>query len=73
MDLLLVGVLDAGMSSRLFKKLRDEMGVCYYVSAGHDAFTDHGLFCGERWSRQLKALKKWYYCVILGELKKLKR
>lgn len=41
----LVGVLDAGMSSRLFKKLRDEMGVCYYVHANQDAYTDHGLFC----------------------------
>jgi len=40
----LVGVLDAGMSSRLFKKLRDEMGVCYYINASQDALTDHGLF-----------------------------
>ena len=38
------GVLDAGMSSRLFKKLRDEMGVCYYVRASQDSFTDHGLY-----------------------------
>jgi predicted Zn-dependent peptidase len=37
-------VLGGGMSSRLFQKLRDEMGVCYYVSAGNDTFTDHGHF-----------------------------
>ncbi|PCI30246.1 hypothetical protein COB55_00500 [Candidatus Wolfebacteria bacterium] len=40
----LAGVLGKGMSSRLFSKLRDEMGVCYYVRAGHDAETDHGDF-----------------------------
>ena len=38
------GVLGSGMSSRLFRKLRDEMGVGYYVSAGNSAFTDHGYF-----------------------------
>jgi len=36
------GVLGAGMSSRLFQKLRDEMGVCYYVKLSADEFTDHG-------------------------------
>lgn len=35
-------VLGKGMSSRLFQKLRDEMGVGYYVRAGADAYTDHG-------------------------------
>ncbi len=37
-------LLGRGMSSRLFQKLRDEMGVGYYVHANHDAYTDHGLF-----------------------------
>ena len=32
------------MSSRLFQKLREEMGVGYYVRAGNDAYTDHGFF-----------------------------
>jgi predicted Zn-dependent peptidase len=36
------GVLGSGMSSRLFRKLRDEMGVGYYVNARNTAFTDHG-------------------------------
>ncbi len=36
-------VLGGGMSSRLFKKLRDEMGVCYYIGADHDMYTDHGV------------------------------
>jgi len=40
----LSGILGRGMSSRLFRKLRDEMGVGYYVNAGNTAFTDHGYF-----------------------------
>ncbi|MES3032163.1 MAG: pitrilysin family protein [Patescibacteria group bacterium] len=38
----LSGVLGGGMSSRLFVKLREEMGVGYYVRAYNDAYTDHG-------------------------------
>jgi len=38
------GVLGGGMSSRLFQKLREEMGVGYYVRAYDDAYTDHGFF-----------------------------
>lgn len=66
----LVGVLDAGMSSRLFKKLRDEMGVCYYVSAGQDSSTDHGLFSVSAGVDNKRV--KEVVSVILGELSKLK-
>jgi len=38
------GILGGGMSSRLFQKLREEMGVGYYVRAHNDSFTDHGFF-----------------------------
>ena len=41
---ILGGVLGGGMSSRLFVKLREEMGVGYYVRAYNDAYTDHGFF-----------------------------
>jgi predicted Zn-dependent peptidase len=41
---LLSGVLGAGMSSRLFNKLREDMGVAYYVRAYNDASLDHGSF-----------------------------
>ncbi|MGB3922258.1 MAG: pitrilysin family protein [Minisyncoccia bacterium] len=41
---LLAGILGGGMSSRLFYKLRDEMGACYYVRAWHDQSKDHGVF-----------------------------
>lgn len=40
----LSAILGSGMSSRLFVKLRDELGLCYYVSASADLYTDHGLF-----------------------------
>jgi predicted Zn-dependent peptidase len=40
----LSGVLGSGMSSRLFRKVRDEMGVGYYVRAEQDGYTDHGYF-----------------------------
>ncbi len=40
----LSGVLGGGMSSRLFTKLRDELGLCYYVGASPDLYTDHGVF-----------------------------
>lgn len=37
-------ILGRGMSSRLFQKLREEMGVGYYVHASQDSYTDHGIF-----------------------------
>ncbi len=37
-------VLGGGMSSRLFKKIRDELGAAYYVRAEADLYSDHGLF-----------------------------
>jgi predicted Zn-dependent peptidase len=62
-------VLGRGMSSRLFTKLRDEMGVCYYVNADHDAYTDTGLFtvsAGVDNKRVEEVIK-----VIMNELKRL--
>ncbi len=38
------GILGSGMSSRLFRKIRDEMGVGYYVRAGNSTSTDSGYF-----------------------------
>lgn len=40
----LSAILGGGMSSRLFQKLREEMGVCYYVGSDYDGSTDHGSF-----------------------------
>jgi predicted Zn-dependent peptidase len=38
----MIGVLSGGMSARLFSKMRDQLGICYYVKADNDPFTDHG-------------------------------
>ena len=66
----LAGVLGGGMSSRLFQKLREEMGVGYYVRTYNDSYTDHGFF-------QISAgvdNKRIYEVVeaVLGECRKLK-
>ncbi len=66
----LSGILGGGMSSRLFVKLREEMGVCYYVRAYNDAYTDHGFFqvsAGVDNKRIDEVIK-----VVLGECNKLK-
>lgn len=66
----LAGILSAGMSSRLFMKLREEMGACYYVSAANDTYTDHGIFqivAGVDTKRTSEVIS-----VLLGECKKLK-
>jgi len=63
-------VLGRGMSSRLFAKMRDELGICYYIRAEHNAFTDHGTFAisaGVDNSRVEEAVKG-----ILSECDRLK-
>ncbi len=53
-------ILGQGMSSRLFRRLRDEMGACYYVRAHVDQYTDHGIFAistGISSSRTLEVLR----------------
>ena len=37
-------VLGGGMSSRLFEKIRNELGAAYYVKADAELFSDHGYF-----------------------------
>lgn len=39
----LADVLGGGMSSRLFKRVRDELGAAYYVGADADLSLDHGV------------------------------
>ena len=39
----LADILGGGMSSRLFQKIREELGAAYYVRAGTDFYSDHGL------------------------------
>ena len=40
--MVLDSVLSGGMSGRLFQKLREEMGVCYYVKSSIDLSRKHG-------------------------------
>lgn len=63
-------ILGRGMSSRLFSKMRDNLGICYYIKADHDAFTDHGILsivAGVDNSRVEKGIKG-----ILEECKRLR-
>ncbi len=67
---LIANILGAGMSSRLFNKLRNEMGVCYYVRANNEVSSDHGflaLSAGVDIKRTEEVVR-----VFLDELKKLK-
>ncbi len=41
---LLATILGGSMSSRLFHKLREEMGACYYVSASANTYAQYGIF-----------------------------
>lgn len=67
----LSAILGSGMSSRLFRKIRDEMGVGYYVNAQNTAFTDHGYFAvsaGVANTRMEEVLR-----AVLTEFETLKR
>ena len=58
------------MSSRLFQKMREELGICYYVRSAVDGLTDHGTFlisAGVDSSRVEEGVKG-----ILDEVKKIK-
>lgn len=65
---LLSAILGGGFSSRLFEKLRDEMGACYYVRSGNDRSTDHGVFTVATGIDPQRV--KEVISVILSELKK---
>ncbi len=65
----LADVLGGGMSSRLFQKVRDELGAAYYVRAETDLLTDHGhlaVSSGVDHSKLDKVIE-----AILGEMKKM--
>jgi len=68
---LIRGILSSGMSSRLFHRLREELGICYYVSALNGSSTDHGEFgvvSGVDPKRIDVAVE-----AIMGEFEKLKK
>ncbi len=64
-------ILGAGLSSRLFIRLREEMGVAYYVQAYNSASLDYGSFqisAGVNNARLLEVIKE-----ILKECTRLKK
>ena len=66
----MAGVLGGGMSSRLFQKVRTEMGLGYYVRAANDSFTDHGIFATSAGVVNARAPEA--VSAILAEFKRLK-
>jgi len=63
-------ILGGSMSSRLFKKMRDELGMCYYIKSRNFTATDYGYFTiwiGVGNDRAIEAVK-----VLLKECKKLR-
>ncbi|HMO79059.1 MAG TPA: pitrilysin family protein [Candidatus Paceibacterota bacterium] len=63
-------ILSGGMSSRLFKKMRDELGLCYYVKSSNSASVDHGNFyvrIGVGNHRAVEAIS-----VLMQEFKKIR-
>lgn len=63
-------ILGGGMSSRLFERLRDQLGLCYYIRSSHNPNTDHGdltVSVGVDTNRVHEAVKE-----ILVQFKKLK-
>ncbi len=68
--LVLNAVLGGGMSSRLFQKLREEMGVCYYVGSGiedHDKYGNLVISAGVDTKRVYEVVE-----VIAEELRRLR-
>lgn len=67
---LLSTILGKGMSSRLFQKMREQLGICYYIKTGVNELTDHGnlvIFAGVDSTRVEEGIKG-----ILEELKKIR-
>lgn len=63
-------ILGQGFSSRLFTKMRDELGMCYYAKANVDTFSDRGTFnvsTGVGNKRALEAVE-----VVMEEFRKLR-
>ncbi len=63
-------ILGGGMSSRLFQKVREELGAAYYVRASADLYTDHGYLAAGAGVEHSKL--KIVIKAILEEFNKLK-
>ncbi len=61
----------SSMSSRLFKRVREEMGAAYYIDAGADLYLDHGYLAVSAGVDHKKV--KLVIDVILEEMRRLKK
>jgi len=67
---ILAAVLGGGMSSRLFQRVREELGAAYYVGANQNSHVDHGfltVYAGVDAGRTQEVLS-----VLVAELRRLK-
>jgi predicted Zn-dependent peptidase len=64
-------VLSGGMSSRLFTRIREEMGAGYYISAGFNLHDHHGYFTVSTGTEPGRVVE--VVGAILDELKKIKQ
>ncbi len=63
-------ILGQGFSSRLFDRMRDQLGMCYYTKTHNDTYSDRGMFvvnAGVGNERAAEAVE-----VIVDEFKKLR-
>lgn len=67
----LTTILGKGMSSRLFRRVRDELGAAYYVGSSAELFSNHGFVAAHAGANNKKA--KEVIKVILEEFEKLKK
>lgn len=68
---ILNSLFGASMSSRLFQRIRESMGLCYSIYSFNSMYKDHGIFgiyAGTSVNTFQKALKE-----ILNEIKRIKR
>ena len=67
---ILCNILGGGMSSRLFQKIREELGAAYYVGANQNSHLDHGflaIYSGVDAPRLKLVIE-----TIMAEIKKIK-
>jgi len=62
-------ILGGGMSSRLFQKVREELGAAYYVRSETDLYTDHGFLSASAGVDHRKIEK--VISAIIGEFERL--
>ncbi|MDH7475844.1 MAG: pitrilysin family protein [Microgenomates group bacterium] len=74
----LAAILGGGMSSRLFREVRDKRGLCYYISTGRELYYDCGYIYTQvgvannldKIKEALAVILKEHQKIVRGEIKK---